>query len=209
MNILGARLAASKLLWKSRSHSLNLTWVYLLLLLRSWDEQMHGQDHYYLGEGVYENTQDWFNGSSVRSHSWQGMQGEVLRDGVEVPEARSKQNSCGWIEAHAPVNSLNSWILSPGLLAFHPITRTTSGIERQEPRYLDALTGYRIRPLACPPLSRDSCVLGCVMPTFRSRRVEKPCNRLPWSVVIGVFLGEMRTPSTPACEGPCYPSSSG
>lgn len=26
---------------------------------------------------------------------WQGMQGEVLRDGVEVPEARSEQNSGG------------------------------------------------------------------------------------------------------------------
>lgn len=158
MNILGAQTAADKLLWKSRSHSLKLTWVYLLFLLRFWDEQMHEQDHYHLGAGVYENTQDWFNGKSVRSHNWQGMQGEVLRDGVEVPEARSKQNSGGWIEAHTPVNSLNSWILSPGPLAFHHITRTASGIERQEPRYLDALTGYRIRPLACPPLSRDTLV---------------------------------------------------
>lgn len=208
MSILGAQLPAGKLLWKSRSHSPKPTCVYLPVLLRSWGVQMHGQDHHHLGAGVHENTQDWLNGESVRRGFGQGMQGEALRDGAEVPEAQCRENWGGWVEAHAAANPLNPWILSPGCLFSNLITQEGQGIETWEPCYLSTVTGHWIRPL---PLSSDLLSSSVQWPLWYAHLQEQEegrgYNGMLWKTVIRVFLRETKTPSSLAC--PCYHNCNG
>lgn len=154
---------------------------------------MHRQDHWHLGTRVYENTLNQCNGKSVRSHNGQGMQWDILSDGVEVPETRSKQNSDGWTHWTAELYLQFSWLFISSHKHHQEEGSKSPGISMLWQNQASCLSSL-VHWLLCP---------------CRCCRMEEPYNKLFRSMIISIFLGEMKIPSTKACEGPYSTNCSG